>query len=145
MSARRDAAHPFLFPCRSFRSMLARCESRGAKEFTVETRARTLHFHSREAPREPTSHVQRVLKSLQPSSSLFREGNDLRGISSSRLRMCLWFLRLALVASSVSLSLSRSALYVARASVDNVAPVVVIHIQLVCLDTRETCRHRSLY
>lgn len=43
------------------------------------------------SPRQPTSRVQRVLKSLRPSTSTVHpEGNDLHGISASLLRGCLW-------------------------------------------------------
>lgn len=139
--------HPFLLssavPLDAYSMRIMR-NTQGTKEFTVETRTRMLHFHSREAPREPTSRVQGVLKSLQPSSSLFPRGQrssrhleqspGVFMVSSSRSRL----------ASSASLSLSRSTLYIPPIVV-NVASVVVIHVQLTRLESRETCRHRSLY
>lgn len=70
---------------------------------------------------------QRSWRHLEQSPGVFM-------VSSSRSRRLV----------CVTLSLPRSVLYVVRASVDNVVPVVVIRArvaQLLRFDNRETCRH----
>lgn len=96
---------------------------RGTKEFTVETRATTLHFHSREAPREANFACPKSPKIFttftfslprgQRSSRHLEQSLGVFMVSSSRSRRLVW----------VTLSLSCSALYAIRASVDNVVAV----------------------